>query len=542
MKRRTLIINTVLGVAIVGVGAATAVSVSSAGSQPQPTGTVVSVQRGTVTATVTATGNVEAGSRLSVNPSGSGKVTKIYVKEGQRVDKGDKLVKIDDTSAKQDLETAEANLASAEASMITATQGRSAEDRQVDDAGVHSAETSLDNTRTALSQAKASYKLDKKQQNRLVSKAADAVDDAEEQKADDRAALDEAKTALTAAQQAGDTTAITQAQSTINQLQTAVGNDNSAVDSAKSSLDQAKQTRDKALLAGRQSIQTQEGQVSAAEDALASQKAQRTSAQQPARQGAIDSARAQIDNAQVAVDQAETALTETTVRAPVDGTVADITAVVGQSSSTTSAGSGGSDAGAGGGSGGASSAETSSAASGLLTLVDDSAKQVMASVAEADIVKVKIGQAVSVTLPASGRTLTGKVTSVATESTVVDNVVQYDVAISLPTANSAIRLGQTADVTITTASHADVLYVPTSAITTNGGHSVVARRVDGVDSVVEVQPGLVGADGTEIVRGLAERDQLVLPTGDSTGTYSFPDSSTTPQASTPSPSTSRSSR
>jgi multidrug efflux pump subunit AcrA (membrane-fusion protein) len=157
----------------------------------------------------------------------------------------------------------------------------------------------------------------------------------------------------------------------------------------------------------------------------------------------------------------------------------------------------------------------------MVTLVNDQAKQITAAVAEADIVKVKAGQKASVTFPASSKTLSGKVTSVARQSTVSNNVVQYDVAVSLPTADSSIRLGQTGNVTITTASHSNVLYVPTSAVTTTGTTSTVTRRQDGTDVTVVVETGLVGTTGTEIVRGLSEGDQIVLPTG-TTGGFTFP--------------------
>jgi multidrug efflux pump subunit AcrA (membrane-fusion protein) len=135
---------------------------------------------------------------------------------------------------------------------------------------------------------------------------------------------------------------------------------------------------------------------------------------------------------------------------------------------------------------------------------------------------------------------------VAAQSTVSNNVVQYDVAVSLPTADASVRLGQTGNVTITTGSHVDVLYVPTSAITTSGSVSTVTRRVDGVDSIVQVQTGLVGSTGTEIVRGLSQGDAVVLPTGDSTGSFTFPGSGSSPPAQngsgSSSPSSSTSSR
>ena len=229
------------------------------------------------------------------------------------------------------------------------------------------------------------------------------------------------------------------------------------------------------------------------------------------------------------MDKAEQAVADTTVRAPVAGTVADVGAVVGQASASAgsfagcAAGSGSS--GSGGTTGGSSTSSGSTASrssgSGLVTLVNDRAEQVTATVAEADIVKVRTGRSVAVAFPASGRTVKGAVLSVATESTVSNNVVQYDVAVSLPAGDSSIRLGQTADVTITTGSHAGVLYVPTSAITTGGATSSVTRRAGDTDAIVQVQTGLVGANGTEIVRGLDEGDQLVLPTGTGGG-FTFP--------------------
>ena len=523
MKRRTIIINSVLGVAILGVGAATAFS-AIGGAPQQPTGTLVSVQRGTVSSTVTATGNVEAGSTVAVNPSGSGEVTKIYVKVGTKVAKGDKLLKIDDTSARQDLKTAKASLASAEAGMTTTTQGRSTQDQAVDDAGVRSAQTALSNARKALSQAKATYALDQKQQHALVNKADSAVEDAKDQLSDAKSELAKAQRELASET---DPTKTTELQNQVTQAQSAVTTAENAVTTAKSSLTQAQQTRDKTLLSSKQNVQTQEGQVSAAGDSLASQEAQRASNQQPAREGAVESAQAQIDNARVSVEQAEQAVKDTTVRAPVDGTVADISAVRGQSSSSAGGGSasGGSSGGTSGnetsGSSGTSSSSSSSG-SGLVSLVNEKVKQITASVAEADIVKVKSGQTASVTFPASSKTLSGKVTSVATQSTVSNNVVQYDVAISLPTANSTVRLGQTGDVTITTASHADVLYVPTSAITTTGNQATVTRRADGTDATVQIETGLVGSVGTEVTRGLNEGDQLVLPTGTGTQGFTFP--------------------
>ena len=426
-------------------------------------------------------------------------------------------MKIDDTSAQQDLATARPPWPRPR-QHDNHDPGPLRAGQAVDNAGVRSAQTSLDNARNALKQAKASYRLDKAQQDKLVANADDPWLPLSSRSPTTRTPWPRRRRHLAAAQAAGDTAAVTQQQTTITQLQTAIVTDKSAIDNAEAGLTQAKQTRDKTLLAGPAGDRDPAG-PGRHREGHPHRPAGPAGRQPAARPCGCRRLGAGADRQRPSRSRAGRAgRQEHHRRAPVDGTVADISAVVGQSSSDgrrrqrsgTTSGTAGTTlqpAPVGG--------HRVGWISGLVTLVNDQAKQVTASVAEADIVKVKPGQSVSVTLPASGTTLKGAVTSVATKSTVINNVVEFDVAVSLPTADSTVRLGQTANVTITTATKPDVLYVPTSAITTGGGHTSVTRRSDGVDSIVEVETGLVGSNGTEIVRGLAEGDELVLPTGNS---------------------------
>ena len=108
------------------------------------------------------------------------------------------------------------------------------------------------------------------------------------------------------------------------------------------------------------------------------------------------------------------------------------------------------------------------------------------------------------------------VTAIATQDTVTNNVVTYAVTVTLDGKASAVRIGQSATMTITTGTATDVLVAPTAAVTTLGTRSTVTLRVNGVDTPVAVQTGLVGATGTEITDGLAEGDTLVIPTATTT--------------------------
>lgn len=477
-SRKRVIIISVIAVAVVAVGAMAALSVSAANSRQEPAGRTAAVIRGTLTATVTASGNVTSAVEIDLQLAGSaGTVTKIYVREGQRVSRGQPLLRIDDTAARRQLATAEAGVASAEAQLTTATQGRAAAEQRVDQSGIDSARTSVRNAERGLDQAREIYDLDRRQQNSLVGDAEDDLAEAQEEQQ---------------------------------------GEDETAVEQARSSLTQARRNRESALLKSRQAVETQQGQVRSAEDQLAAQRAQVAANQQEARKGAVDSAQAQVDSAEVTVREARTAIADTVLRAPRAGTIATIGAVVGQSSSAASAADSGSGGGSGGGgetgAGGSTGTSSSSSAgsSALITLVDLNRKQVEASVAEADVRDVRAGQAVDVRFPATGLTLRGTVLSIATTATVTDNVVEYLATVSLPASATSVRLGQTTSIAVFTARKANALIVPTGAVMVEGGRSYVTRRVDGVDERVEIRTGLVGTTGTEIINGLKAGDQVVL--------------------------------
>ena len=66
-----------------------------------------------VTATVSTSGTVASSTWSRANFTTSGTVTKIYVKLGQTVTKGQKLARIDATSADEQLTTAQDNLTAA---------------------------------------------------------------------------------------------------------------------------------------------------------------------------------------------------------------------------------------------------------------------------------------------------------------------------------------------------------------------------------------------------------------------------------------------
>jgi len=139
---------------------------------------------------------------------------------------------------------------------------------------------------------------------------------------------------------------------------------------------------------------------------------------------------------------------------------------------------------------------------------------VRAEFAETDASKLKAGQQAQVSINAvPGSSLTATVQSVDPTSTVVSNVVEYGVTLQFTAGQqdlAALKMGQTASVSVTTDSVTNVLYVPSAAVTSFGGQSFVTV-VDGkTQTQTPVQVGVVGDTSTEITSGVSEGEQILL--------------------------------
>jgi macrolide-specific efflux system membrane fusion protein len=132
--------------AVVAIAAAVVV----VGSPPATaaTGRTVAVTSGVVQSTVSGAGNLAPANQLELNFGSSGKVTKIYVKEGEHVSQGQLLARIDDSSAKVAVAQAQADLASAEDQQASAASGTTAATSAA--AAVDSAKLTLTSAEQAL--------------------------------------------------------------------------------------------------------------------------------------------------------------------------------------------------------------------------------------------------------------------------------------------------------------------------------------------------------------------------------------------------------
>jgi multidrug efflux pump subunit AcrA (membrane-fusion protein) len=224
---------------------------------------------------------------------------------------------------------------------------------------------------------------------------------------------------------------------------------------------------------------------------------------------------AAVTQDEAAVTTAQKALDELTLAAPITGTVAAVNGSVGSTSSgsgstvTTASSSSSSSSSSGTGGGGTGSGDSS----GLVSIESTGQLEVVAGIPEADISNVAVGEPATLTFPALTNTeVAGKVVAVASTSTVVSDVVTYDVTIALVNPPSSVKEGMTTNVSVVTETRSNVLELPSSAITTTGTTSTVQLLQNGQTSTVRVQTGIVGSSSTQIVSGVQKGDVVVIPT------------------------------
>lgn len=136
------------------------------------------------------------------------------------------------------------------------------------------------------------------------------------------------------------------------------------------------------------------------------------------------------------------------------------------------------------------------------------------NVSEIDIIKVKPGQKVTVTLDSiADKTFTGVVASVDKIGTVSSGVANYPVTISFDTENEQILPNMSASANIIITSKNNVFLVPSSALQTQNNQTVV-RILNKNNQIqyVNVEAGISSDTQTEIISGLDEGETVITGT------------------------------
>ena len=139
--------------------------------------------------------------------------------------------------------------------------------------------------------------------------------------------------------------------------------------------------------------------------------------------------------------------------------------------------------------------------------------EIKVDIPETDVSKLKLNDLATITLDAFDEDIkfTGKIISIDPASTDVQDVVYYQIRVGLDDTDKPIKPGMTANVTVTTASVDDALFMPTRAIRTNTIGKYVRVLVDEREVEKPVQVGIKGDDGkTQILSGLSVGEEIIV--------------------------------
>jgi multidrug efflux pump subunit AcrA (membrane-fusion protein) len=241
----------------------------------------------------------------------------------------------------------------------------------------------------------------------------------------------------------------------------------------------------------------------------------------------LASAQASLYSAQAAVHTAETAVNNTKLYAPTSGTIASLSSLTpgdavssggssdsssssSSTSSTSSSGSGASGATTAGSLGGSGSSSSSGSSSGFAEIINTNTLTMTVAFSESDISNVHVGQPATVTLDAlAGVELAAHVSSIALVGTTSSSVVSYDATLTLDQNDSRVKPGMSASASVITGQASGVT-VPNAAVTGSGSLGTVNLMKNGKEVSQQVVVGLRGDSRTQIISGVNAGDQLVI--------------------------------
>jgi len=203
-----------------------------------------------------------------------------------------------------------------------------------------------------------------------------------------------------------------------------------------------------------------------------------------------ETAKLNLEIAELSLESAELNLEKAVVIvAPFDGVVADISITEGKEISTVTL------------------------ATPAISLVDTSEIEMRGFIDEIDIAMVQLGQEANIILDAlPDEEVKGSVVFISPVGTILAGVVSYDTTIALKNPVAELRDGMSATAEVIIERHDDVLSIPNRYIRGTTENPIVVVLVDGQQEEREITLGLTDGINTEILSGLQEGEEVVLPT------------------------------
>lgn len=210
----------------------------------------------------------------------------------------------------------------------------------------------------------------------------------------------------------------------------------------------------------------------------------------------IEEARAQVAQAQAATERAEEELANSTIKAPIAGTVLTRDVEIGSPVSSI--------------------LNLGANATLVMTLGDIQQVFVRGKVDEADIGFVKLGMPARITTESfRDKTFTGKVTQISPIGVEKDNVTTFEIEVSIENPGQELKANMTANAEVILEERPDALIIPEAAVTYDEHKKAFVEVADpGAENgrrKVPVTLGIGNGTRTQVLEGLKAGDKVVLP-------------------------------
>ncbi|MFC1961495.1 efflux RND transporter periplasmic adaptor subunit [Chloroflexota bacterium] len=452
-------------------------AVSCGGGESDATLQFEQVSREDITVTVSGNGNIKAYREVNLSFKSGGRVAEVFVKEGDPVNQGDQLARLDTS----DIEVAVGQAAlSLNQAKVSLSQAKLAEETAA--YNLNKTTESKDSLDLALFKAQidvdtAAYNLETAQETYKWPAIRDTQSDVDDAMALVQYAVDGLQDASTEAD-------ITTWQNFLIRAQ-------AQLDAAEEKLDAQFAGYDKKEVAiKKQQLQAAEMTAAQAEkdledlnEDIALNEAQLESARESTRQTELA-----VTLAEQSLALAQKQLTEATLTAPYPGTVASV---------------------------GAKAEEIVSSATTIIHLVDASTMELVVELDEIDVPGVEPGQEVIIDADALPDTkFKGTIAYVYPVPKEESGIVLYDVKIHLEAPDaSGLKVGMSTTADIITQKKENVLLIPSRAVYENeAGQTMVKVQVEGQIQEKPVTTGIDDGIQTEVLSGLSEGETIVIAT------------------------------
>lgn len=448
-----------IGTAAVVVGVTTTINMVNRGNEQDITQLTVPVEAKNVTLKITASGKVVPVQSVNISPKNPGVLAELYVEQGDRVQQNQIIARMDVGDLQAQILQYRANLAQTQAQLDEALAGTRPQE-------ITQSKARLAQAQAQLAQARAGNRPQE------IAQAQAQVDAAQ------------AKVNYTAEQVKRYQYLYQQGAEKKQLLDQAVSEDKSA----KANLEEVRR-RLSLMQSGSRSEE-----IDMKEAAVTEMQAALVLLEDGTRKEEIAQRRAAVKAAQAQLAAADVKIQETVIRAPFSGIVTQKYANIGAFVTPTT------------------SASTSASATSSSIVAVAKGLEVLAQIPEADIGRVKPGQAVEIVADAyPDQVFKGNVRLIAPEAVVEQGVTSFQVRVALNTGTDKLRSGLNVDLTFLGDRISNTLVLPTVSIVTEKGKTgVLVPDAKNQPQFREVTTGAQIQDQTQVLSGVQAGDRVFV--------------------------------